>query len=75
MYARKNIEHVEKLTNMQLKLYLRQQSAKLYGNKALLIKRVLNMHADGTFEKRHHGEDDESMPEETEEEGNMSEGE
>ena len=70
-----NREHVEKLTNMQLKLYLRQQSAKLSGNKALLIKRVLNMHADETFEKRHHGEDDQGMPEETEEEGNMSEGE
>ena len=60
---------------MQLKLYLRQQSAKLSGNKALLIEQVLNMHGDGTFEtKRHHGEDDESMPEETEEdEENMSE--
>ena len=45
---------------MQLKLYLGQQSAKLSRNKALLIKRVLNMHADGTFEKRHHGEDDEA---------------
>ena len=41
---------VERLTNMQLKLDLRQQTAKLYGNKALLIERVLNKHADGTFE-------------------------
>ena len=54
---------------MQLKLYLPEQSAKLSGNKALLIEQVLNMNADGIFEtKRHHGEDDESMPEETEEE-------
>ena len=54
---------------MQLKLYLRQQSARLSGNKALLIERVLNKHADGTFEtKRHNWKDDESMPEETEEE-------
>ena len=73
--CRENREHVERLTTMQLKLYLRQQSAKLSGNKAILIKRVLNMHADGTSKKRHHGEDDERMPEETEEEGNMSEGE
>ena len=48
--CRENRKHVERLTNMQLKLYLRQQSAKLSGNKALLIERVLNMHADGTFE-------------------------
>ena len=41
--CRENREHVERLTNMQLKLYLRQQSAKLSGNKALLTKRVLNM--------------------------------
>ena len=60
--SRENTEHVERLTNMQLKLYLRQQSAKLSGNKAILIERVLNLHADGIFEiKRHHGEDDESM--------------
>ena len=48
--CRENRKHVERLINMQLKLYLRQQSAKLSGNKALLIERVLNMHADGTFE-------------------------
>ena len=72
-----NREHVERLTNKQLKLYLRQQGTKLSGNKALLIERVLNMHEDGTFEiKTHHGEDDESMSEQTEEEEeNMSEGE
>ena len=72
-----NREHVERTTNMQLKRYLRQQSAKLSGNKALLIERVLNKHADGTFEtKRHHGEDDESMPQKTEEEEEkISEGE
>ena len=71
-----NREHVERLTNMQLKLDLRQQTAKLSGNKALLIERVLNKHADGTFEaKRHHGEDEENMSEETEEEEeNMSAG-
>ena len=64
-----NREHVERLTNMQLKLDLPHQSAKLSGNKALLIKRVLNKHANGTFEtKRHHGEDEENMSEETEEE-------
>lgn len=62
---------------MQLKLDLRQQTAKLSGNKALLIERVLNKHADGTFEtKRHHGEDEENMSEETEEEEEkISEGE
>ena len=71
-----NREHVEKLTNKQLKLYLRQQGAKVSGNKALLIERVLNMYADGTFEtKKHYGEDDKSMSDETEEEENMSEGE
>ena len=48
--SRENREHVETLTNMQLTLYLRQQSAKLSGNKAILIERVLNLHADGTFE-------------------------
>ena len=48
--SRENREHVERLTNMQLKLYLRQQSAKLSGNKTILIERVLNLHADGTFE-------------------------
>ena len=72
-----NREHVERLTNKQLNLYLRQQTAKLSGNKALLIERVLNMHEDGTFEiNTHHGEDDESMSDQTEEEEeNMSEGE
>ena len=70
-----NREHVERLTNMQLKLDLRQQTAELSGNKALLIERVLNKHVDGTFEtKRHHGEDEETMSEETEEEENMSAG-
>ena len=48
--SRENTEHVERLTNMQLKLYLRQQSAKLSGNKAILIERILKLHADGTFE-------------------------
>ena len=34
------------------------------------------MYADGTFEtKKHYGEDDKSMSDETEEEENMSEGE
>ena len=48
--CRENRKHVERLTNMQLKLYLRQQSAKLSGNKAILIERVLKLNVDGTFE-------------------------
>ena len=51
-----------------LKLYLRQQGAKVSGNKTQLIERVLNMYADRTFEtERHHEEDDEIISEETEE--------
>ena len=42
-------QHVERLTNKQLKLYLRQQTTKLSENRVLLIERVLNMHADGIF--------------------------
>lgn len=57
-------DDVERLTNRQLRLYLRQEGLMVSGNKAQLVERILK-HADGsvarTFDEDIEG-DDESQP-------------
>ena len=56
-------DDVERLTNKQLRLYLRQEGLMVSGNKAQLVERILK-HADGSVARTFDEdiEDDENMP-------------
>ena len=54
-------DDVERLTNKQLRLYLRQEGLMVSGNKAHLVERILK-HADGSVANKDIDDDDENMP-------------
>ena len=57
-------DDVERLTNKQLRLYLRQEGLMVSGNKAQLVERILK-HADGSVARTFDEDiedDDENMP-------------
>ena len=59
-----NIVNLRRLTNKQLRLYLRQEGLMVSGNKAQLVQRILK-HADGSVARTFDEDiedDDENMP-------------
>ena len=59
-----NIVNLRRLTNKQLRLFLRQEGLMVSGNKAQLVERILK-HADGSVARTFDEEiedDDENMP-------------
>ena len=59
-----SIDDVERLTNKQLRLYLRQEGLMVSGNKVQLVERILE-HADGSVARTFDEDiedDDENMP-------------
>ena len=57
-------DHVERLTNKRLRLYLRQEGLMVSGNKAQLVERILK-HADGSMARTFDediADDDETCP-------------